>query len=343
MQTGSSTATRRLAGRRGPRILAAAVALVAALLLVACTPPTLPDPMVRPQPAGRGIDPGAASAPSSGCTGGGPTAPPVGRSVLHLLWAGGTRTALVQVPDLDGLAPMPLLLSLHPFSLDPGAWEDLSGLADAAVARGYVAVSPLGSQPGLRWAVPGGLDAGVDDIGFLSALVDHLEDALCIERNREFTAGYSAGAAMAQALSCTMPWRFAAVAGSGGANLTALCPDSPPTDVFLLHGTSDGVAPVSGSQVVFATPLGLHIDTVVATDAARAGCDPTPATSAPYPDIEALDHTGCDDDHRIRYWRMLGAGHTWAGATPGLLDLLVGPTSRTFSATEAVLDFFDAA
>ena len=237
---------------------------------------------------------------------------------------------------------MPLLVSLHPFSLDAATWESLSGLADAAVGRGYVAVSPLGSEPGPRWAVPGGLDTGTDDLGFLATLIDTIEDGLCIERNREFAAGFSAGAAMAQALSCAMPWRFAAVAGSGGTNLTAACPDSPPTSVFVLHGTADTIAPITGSQVVFATPLGLTVDQVVSTDAARAGCDPSPTVTAPFPDVEARTSIGCEGGHRVQYWKMLGAGHTWAGAGFSLLDIFVGPTPRSFSATEEVLDFFDA-
>ncbi len=50
---------------------------------------------------------------------------------------------------------------------------------------------------------------------------------------------------MSQALSCALPWRMAAVAGSGGTNLTDLCPDSPPTDVLVMHGSADPIAPVT--------------------------------------------------------------------------------------------------
>jgi polyhydroxybutyrate depolymerase len=316
--------------------------LLALTLSSACTPPTLAAPQVSPQPLGRGIDPTVDVAPSVGCTVAGPTSLPVGRSVLRVSWQGRTRVALLAVPDHDGLAPMPLLVSLHPFTLDPASWEALSGLADAALARGYVAVTPLGSQPGPRWAVPGGLATGTDDLGFLSALLDAVEDGLCVDRNREFAAGYSAGAAMAQALSCTMPWRFAAVGGGGGGYHNTLCPASPPTDVFVLHGTADTIAPLTGSQVPFATPLGLPVADVVATDAARAGCDPTPTASTPVAGVEALTFEGCDDDRRVQYWKMLGAGHAWAGASTSLVGLFVGHTPKEFSATEAVLDVFGA-
>lgn len=255
---------------------------------------------------------------------------------------GHERRATLRVPETSSRVPAPLLISLHPFTMDSSGWEQYSGLAEAAVERGYVVLSPEGSQPGPRWAVPGGLDTGTDDLAFIDQLVGRVEATVCTDRNAVFAAGYSAGAAMAQALSCVMPWRFAAVAGSGGMNLTDTCADSAPTDVFIMHGTADPIAPPSGSQVVFAPPLGLSIDTVADTDAARAGCDPAPALTQPASGVSARVFVGCDNSHRVQQWNMTGAGHTWAGAEPVPFDLIVGQTASGFSANEVVLDFFDA-
>lgn len=325
-----------------------AMAVVGAAALVAgCTLPAGPSVAVRSQPPDRGIVEGARAAPSAGCD---PSAressavvgvpAPGGTGVVRITWQGRTRQAVVRVPA-DTTGPMPLLVSLHPFTLGPEAWEAYSGLGRAAAQRGYVAVTPLGSDPGPRWAVPGGLPTELDDVGFVAALLDHIEDSLCVDRNREFAAGFSAGAAMAQAVSCTLPLRFRAVAGSGGVNLTSLCPASPPTDVFVLHGTADAIAPLTGSTVVFAPPLGLPVADVVANDAARAGCDPVPAAGSPVAGVRSATYAGCADGHRVQYWQMQGAGHSWAGTT-GLLSLIVGPTLQSFSATATVLDFFDA-
>ena len=111
---------------------------------------------------------------------------------------------------------------------------------------------------------------------------------------------------------------MAAVAASGGANLTDLCPASPATDVMVLHGTADPIAPTTGSEVPFATPNGLAIDDVVATNAARAGCSPIPATEQLFGDVVVDRYQGCDGAGRVEYWRLLGAGHTWAGTTAPL-------------------------
>jgi polyhydroxybutyrate depolymerase len=322
------------------RATALAFAVVLLALVVACAPPTAPGPTVRPQPEDRGRIDEVAVAPSSGCGQDGGLA--AGHSVLTVPFGGGQRSALVDVPaSAVGDEPAPVLLSLHPFLATGAGWEAYSGLAAAALERGYVVITPTGSDPGPRWAVPGGLDTGVDDIAHLSRLLDEVEDQACIDRNREFAAGFSAGAAMSQALSCTLPWRMAAVAASGGANLTSPCPASPPTDVLILHGSADPIAPTSGSEVVFAPPVGLSIDTVVATNRGRADCDPTPSVEQVRPDVVAERSTGCAEDRRVEYWRLLGAGHTWAGSTAPLLEVVAGPTTTSIDANDVVLDFFD--
>ncbi len=96
----------------------------------------------------------------------------------------GQRSARVDVPEsATGDQPAPLLLSLHPFSVTGAGWEGYSNLAADAVARGYVVITPNGSQPGPRWNVPGGSENGSDDIGYVSRLLDAVEDGLCIDRN----------------------------------------------------------------------------------------------------------------------------------------------------------------
>lgn len=252
------------------------------------------------------------------------------------------RRAILTVPDdYTPARSHPLLVSLHPFTLAPEIWEAYSGLAAAAAARGYIVVTPLGSDPGPRWAVPGGLPGGPDDVAFIDALIDDAANLLCVDRDRVFAAGFSAGAAMAQALGCEIPDRFRAVASSGGANLTSLCPESDPVNDLVLHGTSDPIAPMGGSYIIFAPPLDLDIDDVVETNAERAGCAaPTRRQLTATVDSELYDK--CESGKVVEFRRMIGAGHTWAGS-PVFFEGIVGATDQSFSATDAVLDFFDHA
>ena len=236
----------------------------------------------------------------------------------------------------------PLVVSLHPFTLPPETWEAYSRLAEKGVARGFVVVTPLGSDPGPRWSVPGGLPGGPDDIGYIDGLINDVASRVCIDRTRVFAAGFSAGAAMAKALGCELPDRFRAVMAEAGANLTGLCPDSDPVSTLVVHGTADPIAPPTGSYIIFAPPIGLHIDDVITELRTRAGCAPEPVRSAPTATVEVSSFVGCTSGKRVEYRSMVGAGHTWAG-TGTLYDFIVGPTDMSFDSTELALDFFDAA
>ena len=110
---------------------------------------------------------------------------------------------------------------------------------------------------------------------------------------------------------------------------------------MVLHGSADPIAPTSGSEVIFATPLGVHIDDVVATNAARAGCDTVPSSEQLFDDVVVDRYPDCADGRRVEYWRLLGAGHTWAGTDAPLLEIVAGPTNQSISANDRVLDFFD--
>lgn len=323
-----------------PRMLVAG-AIAVALIATGCAGGGADLAALLPTQGAPG--PGTALTTSAGCASAGNPAPVTG---LLVDVGGGIRGSMIAVPaDYDRSRHYPLLVSLHPFSMEPGDWETYSGLAAAAVQRGYIVVTPRGSDPGPRWSVPGGLKLESDDFAFIDALVDQVTATWCIDITRVFAAGYSAGAAMAMALSCERPMRFAAIAASGGANLTRLCPFTAlpgrvGTDSLVIHGTSDPIAPLGGSYVVFAPPLGLELGRVVANSAERNGCSPTPTTVPLTPSVSIDRYTGCTGG-RLEYWPMAGFGHTWAGTT-NFFDFLLGGTDQSFSATEAVLDFFDA-
>ena len=319
MTPGTTTTT----GRRRLRTASAVIALLA-FTATACVS-QIP---VRTYPPRTEV-----ALPTSCPTGGGPVTPPTG------LFADGRPSELFAPANYRPGTAYPLLVSLHPFILDPYSWEPYSGLAAAASARGYWVLVPAGSEPGPRWAVPGGLDTGPDDVGWIDRLIQETANLVCVDPHRVFAAGFSAGAAMSVGLSCELPWRFRAIAGSGGSNLTSLCPDSGPTDALILHGTADPIAPPSGNTIPFTPPVNLSVDSVIANFGRRNGCDPTPTVSNPTASV-VRDRYSCGS-HRLEYWRMIGAGHTWSGAKFPL-ELVAGPTDRSFSATTTVLDFFDA-
>lgn len=303
--------------------------LVGLVLISACA--TTPSGIQRPPKNVSGL--------ASGC---GAAAPAVSYAT-----AGGRGGDVRLPPNYDPNHSYPLLLSLHPFVLVPSAWETYSGLGDAAAARGFVVVSPLGSDPGPRWSVPGGGDYGVDDFDFLDALIDDTAARWCIDRGRVFAAGLSAGAAMSVGLTCVLTDRIRGIAASGGSNLTDLCPASDGAAALIMHGTDDPIAPVTGSETPTATPLGLHLSDVVASFASRNGCAVSPTVTQLTTSVTKSAYVGCDARTPLVFLEMQGAGHTWAGSgfdplVQPFFEGIVGPTDRSISANDLALDFFES-
>lgn len=291
-------------------------------LAAACAPPATTQ-----------VTPRINVALAGGCpAGGGPVVPPTE------ITADGRVSSLRAPTNYEPGVAYPLLVSLHPFTIGPGAWDAISLLGQAAADRGYWTLIPEGSAPGPRWAVPGGLDYGVDDIGWVDHLLHETANTVCVAADRVFAAGYSAGAAMAVGLSCELPWRFRAVMAVAGANLTLTCPMSGPTAALILHGTGDPIAPPTGQTLEFLPPLGLPVTDVVASFAARNGCVGEPTTSAASVSV-TVSRYSCAG-HATEYWSVLGGGHTWPGS-PINLDFVTGPTDQSISATTIALDFFD--
>lgn len=250
-------------------------------------------------------------------------------------------TAPIYFPsDTDPTTPHPVLVSLHPFLLGAYDWDHYSQFVVEATARGYIVILPEGRNPGPGWSVPGGNKSDFDDVGWIDALIQEAARTACVDSTRIYAAGFSAGAALAVGLSCELPSRFAAIAGSGGTNLTSLCPRSEPTSAMIMHGTDDAVVPTSGNVVPFAATPPISVDSVVGSFATRNQCVDDAALTRPTPTQFRSDYE-CGDAALVDI-RVIGMGHTWPGAV-GLIDLIVGPNDQTFSATSTVLDFFDTA
>lgn len=104
---------------------------------------------------------------------------------------------------------------------------------------------------------PGGCDAQgcdwtscADDLGFVETLLDHLEETLCIDRNRVYATGFSNGAMLVYNLGMSsLSRRFAAIAPvEGGVHPGFLARPDVPVSLLDIHGTQDTTVPINGSD-----------------------------------------------------------------------------------------------
>jgi polyhydroxybutyrate depolymerase len=191
----------------------------------------------------------------------------------------------------------------------------------------------------------------VDDVGFISELVDHVAARTAIDRGRVYATGASNGAMMAYRLACERPDRFVAVAAVAG-NLPVGLPCRPtrPVSVLVMNGTEDPLMPWEGGEVRFgAQRLGevLSAEQTVARWVAFNGCHREPAVEI-LPDRAPLDGTRvsqtryarCDGGADVLLYRVEGGGHTWPGGPQETPRNIVGRTSRDVDATDVIWRFF---
>jgi polyhydroxybutyrate depolymerase len=87
---------------------------------------------------------------------------------------------------------------------------------------------------------------GVDDVGFVSALLEHLAQRFNIDPGRLYTCGMSDGAIFSHRLGCELAVKLAAiapVAGTMAENIAPHCAPQRPISVVEFHGTEDLIVP----------------------------------------------------------------------------------------------------
>lgn len=250
--------------------------------------------------------------------------------------------------DAQGIAPAPLILDLHGLN-SSGLEQAIYGrLADKGAERGFVVVEPDSAPERDGWALPGMRD-GDADITYVSALLDHLEKGLCLDRRREFAAGFSNGAGLATALVCGLGGRLAGVAAVSGLNLARPCTRPAPTTIVAFHGTSDPVVPYRGGEPFggdrsripsWMVPADGAFDLPSVSSSAAAwgrvlGCDRTASTEAAS-GVRRHSWTSCRRDARVDLYTVTGAGHAW----PGSAAVGAGTSTKKIDATAVTLDAF---
>jgi len=174
---------------------------------------------------------------------------------------GRKRTYLTYVPK--GLqAGAPLVVVMHGSGQNGAHMRRATGYGFDRLAdeHGFAVVYPDGYEG--YWNacnIVGDYSANklnVDDVGFLTRVVDKLISEIGIDRDRVFAVGASRGGQMAYRLALEAPSRFRAVAAVA-ANVPTpenfKCkPTGPGTSsVMIMNGTKDPLVPFDGGEVKF--------------------------------------------------------------------------------------------
>lgn len=277
---------------------------------------------------------------------------------------GRDRTYTV-VGDQDASHRRALVLVLHGSRQDGEAHRRFTGRSfDALAVGGGAVVAYLDGYRG-NWNdarreswFPARLD-GIDDVGFVRAVVRELEGSHHVDPDRVFAVGYSNGGQMVMRLVHEVP---GLLAGAAVLSATMPAPESfvVPTDaevrplpVLLVHGTRDPIAPYDGGAMrwwarrlfkVGGTTL--SAPATAGYFARRNGITTTPSSSrlpAGASGRTWVEQTDYRDGGRppVRLLTLHGAGHTIPG--PVRAPAVLGRTNQDVSAAAAAAEFFGLA
>jgi polyhydroxybutyrate depolymerase len=130
--------------------------------------------------------------------------------------------------------------------------------------------------------------------------------------------------------------------------LSARVPDGLPVPMLIIHGTEDRIVPSDAFSVFAGAKYRvLPIEETIAYWVRRNRSE-AEAIRSELPDLDPDDgtravlfrHAAQSGGAETRYYQVLGGGHTWPGGTERAPGLVVGKTSRDFSASEAIWSFF---
>ncbi len=194
------------------------------------------------------------------------------------------------------------------------------------------------------------LERRVDDLGFLSRLVDRLLAELPIDPGRVFATGISRGGQASYFLACKLPGRIRAIASVAmplPAFLEDDCRRGPPVGVAILNGTEDPLVPYDGGQIaVFRQQRGrvLPTDATARLWRRRNGCSERSVseTTDEKDDGTVVVETRWTDctGAPVVVYRIEGGGHTWPSGGQYLPVSLIGRVSREIDGADEAWSFF---
>jgi len=259
--------------------------------------------------------------------------------------------------------PAPLLLALHGKGGNGASMILLtrSAFNKLSEKEGFIVVYPDGVEK--NWNDGRKDDStndrahreNIDDVGFLSAMIDTLMKRFNIDKSRIYVTGMSNGAIMSYRLACELAHRITAIAPVTG-NMTPLlipgCSPSGHIPVLAINGADDPVVPFAGGEI--SGPMSrVTLGKVMSTEESvmfwvkKNGCSPVPALTE-IPDNDPGDgtrttiksYTNHSDGTAVVLYTVTGGGHTWPGGFQYLPKKLIGKTSRDFNAAEVIWSFF---
>lgn len=258
---------------------------------------------------------------------------------------GGAREYILYVPASYTVGTeVPLLMNFHGYTSNATqqiVYGDFRSIADTA---GFLLLCPNGMLDTLNnshWNVGFG-NSSVDDVGFVSALMDTIFSDYSINQDRVYATGMSNGGFFSYRLACELGDRVAAIAsvtGSMTMNQIANCSPVHPTPVMQIHGTNDNTVDYNGGGSLNFSPVEDVVDYWVTFNGCNAVPDSLNLPNTSVTDGSTVTHylySNGGNNSTVEFYKVINGGHTWPGSS-----IPLSGTNQDFSASKEIWRFFN--
>lgn len=248
------------------------------------------------------------------------------QQLYSFIFDGIERTYRIHLPaNYDENQHYPLVINMHGLGSNSFEQEIYSNFNQVADTAGIVVAYPDGVNN--QWNIF--LDGGVDDVGFISALIDTMHANYNIDLNTVYACGMSMGGFMSHRLGCQLNNRIAAIGSVTGLLVYFNCNFTRKVPVLQIHGTADDVVPYSGVALTiqYWTQNNECPESVV-TD--LPDIDPNDQST-----VTLTTYSPCAEDSEVLLYTINGGGHTWPGA-----NINIGITNQDINASGELWKFF---
>jgi len=243
-------------------------------------------------------------------------------------------------PSYNGTDAVPLIFNLHGYTSNATQQEFYSGMNAVSDTAGFIVCYPNGIGNAWNSGFTPPYFGGVDDVGFISVLIDSLSNQYNIDPARVYSCGMSNGGFMSYRLACELGNRIAAIASVTG-TMTGLqldnCAPVRPIPSLQIHGTLDQTVAYQGNA------LSESVDSVMQYWITANGCT-QPVLLDTLPDlvlegstVTTQRWTNCSGGTEVYHFKVANGGHTW----PGAFSIPSGITNQDINATQEIWNFFN--
>lgn len=257
-----------------------------------------------------------------------------------------SRDYLLYRPEsLSDNTPVPLVIMLHG-GFGSGDQAEKSYNWDAqADKQGFVVAYPDGIKK--TWnagsCCGGAARKNVDDLGFLTKLIETIYKSENIDANRIYLTGMSNGAAMSYRYACEGSYPIAAIGAVAG-SFSFACPNPHKISVMAINGLEDRHVPFLGGvgEKSFAKVSWLPVQQAIDSFINANKCTSKTSTKT---GVVQTDISHCPQSREVALITIENAGHQWpSGKTnKGFVSRILfnpDPPSTALDATATLWDFF---